>query len=108
MCRPSGMLRTRKQVELYFRGCGCTELIPPKGKKVYICFAGQLIDLAEVEWTDLKNDVGERLWRITVSSKEGRDFSETVCESHVVAYYHHLAEQQRAAKLARYHANVAY
>jgi hypothetical protein len=105
MCRPSSTLYTRKQVELIFRGWQCSEsTIPPKGKKAYVCFAGQFIDLAEVEWTDLKSDVGERLWRITVSSKEGREFSATVCEAHVVARHQHLAEQRRVANLARYQA----
>lgn len=101
MSRPQATLYTKDQTEMLFRNWQCTEPLPGKGKKVVIGFAGHFIDLAEVEWTDLKSDTGQRLWRITMSSQYGRDIERTICEGHVRLYKEHLMEMRRRANLER-------
>lgn len=107
MCRPHEMLYTKAQLLLILTGWECVEPLPKKGYKLYVCFAGQEIDLAEVEQTTLKSDSGERLWRVTTSSRAGRDFSAVVQESHVLSYRAKLVDEYRRANLARHQALMA-
>lgn len=104
MCRPREMLYTKAQLLLILSGWECTEPLPRKGFVVYVCFAGQEIDLAEVEKTMLKSDSGEGLWRVTISSRAGRDFDAAVQESHVMAYRMYLIEECRRQNLVRHEA----
>jgi hypothetical protein len=96
------MLYTKTQLQLILSGWQCTEPLPRKGYKLLVCFAGQEIDLAEVEQTTLKSDSGDRLWRVTTSSRAGREFNAVVQESHVLAYRMHCVDQHRRELLARH------
>ena len=107
MSRHREMLYTKAQLQLILSGWECTEPLPRKGFKLFVCFAGQEIDLAEVEQTSLKIDSGDRLWRVTTSSRAGREFDAVVQESHVLAYRVHCVEEYRRANLARHHALLA-
>ena len=104
MSRPREMLYTKPQLLLILTGWECTEPLPRKGYKLYVCFAGQEIDLAEVEQTSLKSDSGDRLWRVTTSSRAGREFDAVVQESHVLAFRAYRADEYRRANLARHRA----
>ena len=108
MSRPHPMLYTRRQLELVMAGWGCTEPVPKAGQQLYVCFSGQFIDLAAVEKTTLKSDSKELLWRVTTSSRAGREFDALVQEAHVVAYRIDRAEQHRRDRLARYNAMQAF
>ena len=103
MSRPHPMLYTKRQLELVMTGWGCSEPVPKAGQQLYVCFAGQFIDLAVVEKTALKSDRGETLWRATMSSRAGRDFDKNVQEAHVVAFRKDRIEKRRIENLARYH-----
>lgn len=103
MSRPQSTLYTTDQLEMLFRNWGCTEPLPGKGKMVVIGFVGHIIDLIEVERTDLKSDAGKKLWRVTMSSKEGREIERTICESHVLSYKERQREIRRRAKLEHHH-----
>lgn len=108
MCRPQAMLYTKSQLLLILNGWGCTEPLPPPGKKLLVCFPRSLmdweIDLAEVETTSLKSDSGERLWRVVTSSSIGREIESTVQEAHVLAYRTAEIELHRSRNLARHEA----
>ena len=104
MSRPHPMLYTRRQLELVMTGWGCSEPVPKAGQQLYVCFADQFIDLAVVEKTTLKSDSKELLWRVTTSSRAGREFDALVQEAHVVAYRIDRAEQHRRDRLALYNA----
>lgn len=104
MSRPREMLYTKAQLLLILAGWECVEPLPKKGYKLYVCFAGQEIDLAEVEQTTLKSDSGERLWRVTTSSRAGREFDAVVQEAHVLTYRAYRMDEYRRANLARHHA----
>jgi hypothetical protein len=83
------MLVTKAQLQMFFSGWGCTEPVPPKGKKVLVAFPGRGdldVDLAEAYWTDRKSDSGDRLYGIVQSSRAGREFERTVQEAHVVEW----------------------
>lgn len=99
MSRPRITLYTKSQIERLFRNWQCTETIPGKGKKVVICFAGQDIDLIEVEWTDKKSDAGERLWAVTCSSAWGREIQRLICESHVLVWREFVMARRREKKV---------
>ena len=103
MSRPHPMLYTKRQLELVMTGWGCSEPVPKAGQQLYVCFAGQFIDLAVVEKTSLKSDRGETLWRATMSSRARRDFEKTVQEAHVVAFRNDRIEKRRIENLARYY-----
>lgn len=107
MCRPREMLYTKAQLLLILSGWGCVEPLPQKGFTLYVCFAGQEVELAEVEQTTLKSDSGERLWRVTTSSRAGREFDAVVQESHVLVFRAHRFDQYRRDNLARHHALMA-
>ncbi len=107
MSRPHPMLYTKRQLELVMAGWGCTEPVPKAGQNLYVCFAGQFIDLAVVEKTTLKSDCKELLWRVTTSSRAGREFDALVQEAHVVAYRIDRSDQHRRDCLARYNAMQA-
>ena len=104
MSRPHPMLYTKRQMQLILERWGCTEPLPNAGMLLYVCFAGQFIDLAVVEKTTLKSDCGEILWRATTSSRAGREFDATVQEAHVVAYRNDRIVKRREENLARYSA----
>lgn len=104
MSRPRDMLYTKAQLLMILSGWECAAPLPRKGFKLYVCFAGQEIDLAEVEQTTLKSDSGERLWRVTTSSRAGREFDAVVQEAHVLAYRTYRVDQHRREMLARHHA----
>ena len=106
MCRPRPTLYTKKQLLVILQGWECTEPFPPKGHKLLICWPSMPdieVDVAEVEKTDVKSPYNERLWRVTMSSRAGREFEEAVMESHVVRYRQVLMERQRRANLVRRH-----
>ena len=107
MSRPHPMLYTRRQLELVMAGWGCTEPVPKVGQHLYVCFAGQIIDLAAVGKTTLKRDSKAPHWRGTTSARAGRGFDALVQEAHVVAYRIERAEQHRRDCLARYNALAA-
>lgn len=108
MCRPRATLYTKAQVAYLMDAWKCTEPIPGKGKKLVVCFPPSFeCDLVEVEATPLKSDSGERLWRVTSSSRAGREFDAVVQESHVQAYRMHRAEEHRRANLARHERALA-
>ena len=104
MSRPRPMLYTKRQMEMVLANWGSSEPPPKAGLKLYVCFAGQFIDLAVVEKTKLKSDCGETLWRATSSSRAGREFDATVQEAHVAAFLNDLAVKRRIENLARYNA----
>lgn len=103
MCRASSTLYTKRQLDMLFRSWECTEPLPAKDNKVLVCWPhqGWEIDLAECELTGLKSDYGERLYRVTLSSKLGRALDETIQESHVIDYRRRLAELRRQENLDR-------
>ena len=103
MSRPQSTLYTKRQMEMLLARWECSEPVPKAGLLLYVCFAGQFIDLAVVEKTSLKSDRGETLWRATMSSRAGRDFDKTVQEAHVVAFRKDRIEKRRIENLARYH-----
>ena len=103
MSRPQSTLYTKRQMELILANWGCTEPVPKAGLLLYVCFAGQFIDLSVIEKTSLKSDRGETLWRATMSSRAGRDFDKTVQEAHVVAFRSDRIEKRRIENLARYY-----
>ena len=107
MSRPQSTLYTKRQMELLLARWECSEPVPKAGLLLYVCFAGQFIDLAAVEKTSLKSDSKEPLWRVTTSSRAGREFDALVQEAHVVAYRIDRAEQHRRDRLARYNAMQA-
>lgn len=105
MTRPRAMLYTKRQL-LHLMGVwGTDAALPPKGKKLLVCFPTSLDeledDLAEVESTPLKSDAGLKLWRVTTSSRAGRAFEDCVQESHVVAYRLERVERQPQINLSR-------
>lgn len=105
MCRTHSMLDTKSQLQGLFDRWECTEPIPKKGEKVLIawpCKDELEVDIAEAEWTDLKGTYGDRLYRVTYSSRAGRAFDAAVQESHVHVFYLYLAEQRRLQNLARH------
>lgn len=100
-------MMTRKQVELVLQGRVEKDLLPTrKGNRLLICHAytGEpyQVDLEEIELTSFKSDSGERLWRLTQSSRDGRDFDASVQEAHVVAYLNKVAEDLRQENLQRH------
>ena len=104
MSRPRSMLVTKMQLVGFLKGWDCKEPIPKNGKRVLICFpckSGFEDDLVEVDWTDLRSPVNERLYRITQSSKAGRLIEATIQESHVIAFMSMLQEETRINNLAR-------
>lgn len=101
------MLYTKRQLELVMDGWGCKEPAPKAGLQLYICFAGQFIDLAVVEKTTLKSDSGQPLWRMTTSSRAGLQFDAAAQEAHVVAFRNDRIVQRRIENLARYNAMQA-
>ena len=106
MSRPLATLYTKRQLLQLLAAWGTDAVLPPKGKKLLVCFPFSLdgleIDLAEVESTPLKSDEGLKLWRVTMSSRAGRVFDDCVQESHVVAYRLDRFERQRQINLSRY------
>lgn len=105
MCRTHAVLYTKVQLQGLFNAWECTEPIPKKGQKVLIAWPckGELeADVVEVEWTDLKGTYGDKLYRVTYSSRAGRAFDAELQESHVRAFLSHLAEQHRLQNLARH------
>ncbi len=107
MSRPHVMLYTKQQLELVLKGWECTEPVPTTGKALSVGFPGRFIDLAVVEKTSLKSNYGDTLWRVTTSSRAGREFDATIQEAHVVAYRNERLEATRRANLARYQAMTA-
>ena len=108
MSRTRATLYTKVQVGNMLSAWKCTEPIPGKGTKLIVCFPpGHDWDLVEVEITTLKSDSAERLWRVTTSSRAGREFDAVVQESHVLAYRMQCAEEYRRANLARYERALA-
>lgn len=110
MCRTHHNLYTKQQLQGLFAAWGCSEPIPDKGMKVVIAFGGKQgieADLIEVERTDLKGTYGDRLYRTTTSSRDGRAFDVCVQEAHVMAFARHQAEERRRQNLARHHAALA-
>ena len=106
MSRPLATLYTKRQLLHLLSAWGADAVLPPKGKKLLVCFPFSLdeleADLAEVESTSLKSDEGLQLWRVTMSSRAGRVFEDCVQESHVVAYRLDRVEQQRLINLSRH------
>lgn len=104
------MLYTKSQLLLILGRWEVTEPLPPKGKKLFVAFPNSMkdfeVDLAVVEKTNLKTDSGQGLWRVTNSSRAGREFDSVVQESHVVTYLAHLIEQFRCENQARYDAFI--
>jgi len=75
MCKPIATLYTKAQLQNLLHAWECKEPLPTKKQTLYVTWAhlGWNVDLAVCEWTDLKSDVGERLYRVTMSSKNGRN-----------------------------------
>jgi len=108
MCRTHHNLYTRDQLEAAFHEWQCTEPAPRKGQRVTVAWPAKAaleVDLVEVEATPLKGTYGDKLFRVTMSSRAGRAFDESVQEAHVIAFLWHRAEQRRLANLARYRAH---
>lgn len=104
MSRTTHCLYTQSQLLHLFIAWKCTEPLPKRGQQVIIAWPGKAefeADIATAELTSIKGTYGDRLYRVTMSSRAGRAFDESVQEAHVLAFAGHLAEQRRAQNLAR-------
>lgn len=102
--RPQTTFYTTQQTEGLMARHSCDQPLPKKGERVMICFArtgeAYQADLIEIERTNRRSDSGARLWGITQSSREGREFEAVVQESHVVAYLNATRLTDRAIRIA--------
>ena len=105
MSRAYSNLYTKNQLRILLDNWQCSEPIPCKGKEVMIVWPGKAgfeIDMAVVEWTDLKGTYGDRLYKTTMSSKAGRLIDESIQESHVIAFFFFQSEKRRKATMERF------
>ena len=58
MSRPHSTLYTKRQMEMILANWECSEPVPKAGMQLYVCFAGQFIDLAVVEKGYIQEIVG--------------------------------------------------
>lgn len=104
--RPRSMLYTEAQLRYIMSAWECKEPLPMKGEQLIVCWpkTGEPFqaDVSVIERTDKRSDNGDRLWSVTQSSQEGRDFEASVQEAHVVAFRTHHIEQHRLAGLKRH------
>jgi hypothetical protein len=103
MCRTHHNLYTLSQLERLFDGWQCTEAAPRMGQRVLVAFPSRQaleVDLIEVERSPHRGTYGDKLFKVTMSSRAGRAFDECVQEAHVRAFLWHRAEQRRIANLA--------
>ncbi len=99
MCRTHSNLYTPQQVQNLLVTWQCTQPLPKKGTKLIVAWPGKPVmeaDLAEIEATLLKGTYGDKLFKVTFSSKAGRAFDAQVQDSHVHAYVTYQDEQRRA------------
>jgi hypothetical protein len=104
MCRTHHNLYTQCQLQALFQSWNCSEPIPKKGKSVVIAWPRKSdidVDLIEVEPTRLLGTYGDKLFRVTYSSRAGRIFGRVVQEAHVAAFRMQQAAVRRQVNLAR-------
>lgn len=104
MCRPHQTLYTGRQLVLLFDAWQCRELLPRKSQNVLIAWAGKTgfdVDMAVAEWTDIKGTYGDRMYRVTQSSKAGRALEESDQAAHVAAFRKDQAALRRKTNLEK-------